>query len=246
MAIPTNRTQFKEWILRKLGAPVISINLDDTQIEDCIDEALQYYQRNHYNGSELVYVPYLVDTTVKTNKYLFVPATITGVTRVFQLQNSSNSNVLSTEFMVMSDALWQAMQGTGLASYQLLMNYRSMIQQMTVGDKPIRFNRTVGKVYIDADWNQIPLSSYLVIEGYSSVDPDTNTLIWSDDWLQRYTTSLVKYSWGQVLSKYSGVQLPGGITLDGRTLIEDAKEEILDLKTELQSTYQLPAMMMIG
>lgn len=244
--VPQSRTEFKQWVLRKLGAPVVSINLDDSQIEDLIDEGLQFYQRNHYNGSEQVYVPYLVDATVKSNKFLFVPATMTGVTRVFQLQNTSSSNILSTEFMVMSDALWQALRGTGLASYVQLQQYRNLISQLTVGEKPIRFNRTVGKVHVDANWESIPLNSYLVIEGWSAVDPDTNTLIWSDDWFQRYVVQLVKSSWGTVLKKYTGVQLPGGITLDGASLYNEAEESIKDLKEELKTTYSLPPMMMVG
>jgi hypothetical protein len=246
MAIPVTRTEFKGWCLRKLGAPVISINLDDTQIEDAIDEAIQLYQRIHFNGSELIYIPYLVTQTTIDNKYLSVPPAITGVTRIFQYQSGVGSNVLNTSFILASDALWQAMRGTGMASYQLLMNYRSTISMLTSGEKPIRFNRTVGKVHVDQDWTQVPVGSYIVMEGWSSIDPLTNALIWSDDWLQRYACALIKLVWGQVLKKYTGVQLPGGITMDGQTMWTEATDEIANLKVELTEMYTLPPMMMVG
>jgi hypothetical protein len=244
--IPSTRDEFKDFCLRQLGSPVITINVADIQIEDQIDKAISLFQRVHYNGTELVYIPHKVIQDDKTNKYITVPSSITGVTRLFQFQSGSGSNVLSTSFILASDALWQAMRGTGMASYQLLMNYRSTISMLTSGEKPIRFNRVVGKVSLDLDWDTIPVDSYMILEGWSAVDPTSNSLIWGDEWLQNYTVALIKLVWSNVLSKYSQVALPGGLLFSGQELKQEATEEIKELKQELIDMYSLPAMMMVG
>jgi hypothetical protein len=229
-----------------MGAPVTALNIDDTQVDDCIDMALLKYQRNHYNGSELVYTPYLITQTEKTNKYVVIPPAITGVTKLFQIVTGSTSNVLSANYIMASDAVWQAMRGTGMVNYQMLMNYRSLIDGMMNVEKPIRFQRTTGKLRIDTDWANINIGDYVVIEGYSAIDPLTNTLIWSDEFLQDLAVAYIKRETGMVLSKYSGVQLPGGITLDGRTMLEDAKQEIEQLEIDLRDRWSLPPMMSYG
>ena len=55
MATPASRSQLKEYALRNLGKPVIEINVDDAQLEDRLDEALQYFAQYHYDGIERVY-----------------------------------------------------------------------------------------------------------------------------------------------------------------------------------------------
>lgn len=247
MAIPTTRDEFSNWCLRRLGAPVTSINLSSEQIDDCVDLALSKFQRNHYNGTELVYIPTKITQSEINAKAITVPAQITGVTRVFSFYAGSSASVLNTGFILASDAMWQAIRGSGgMADYQLLMNYRSLIQQLTAGEKPIRFNRILGKVHIDADWTQIPLNSYLVLEGWSAIDAATNALIWGDEWLQAYAVQLIKRDAGTVLKKYTNAQLPGGLVVDGQGMYDEAVAEIIRLEEQLADMYAYPAMMAVG
>lgn len=69
--------------------------------------------------------------------------------------------------------------------------------------------------------------------------------VFNNRWIKDYATSLVKELWGQILSKHQGMSLPGGITIDGNRLIQEAKEEIEHLREEL---YQLtlPDMIIYG
>ena len=127
-----------------------------------------------------------------------------------------------------------------------MMNYRSTIQHLTSGEKPIRFNRVLGKVNIDTNWELIPIDSYLVLEGWSSVDHSTNNLVWSEEWLQNITVQLIKQLWGQTLKKYSGAVLPGGLTIDAQTMYQEATDEITQLESEMINSYSLPVADMIG
>ena len=51
MTQPTTRATLKDYAKRKLGHPVVELNLDDDQMEDCIDDALEYFQEYHFDGT---------------------------------------------------------------------------------------------------------------------------------------------------------------------------------------------------
>ena len=60
MASPTTRQELIDYCLRRLGAPVLEINVDDDQIDDLVDDAVQYFQERHYDGSERMYLKYQI------------------------------------------------------------------------------------------------------------------------------------------------------------------------------------------
>ena len=60
MAQPTTKDQFKEWCLRKLGKPVIEINVDDDQVDDRVEESLSYYWDYHFDGAERTFLKHVV------------------------------------------------------------------------------------------------------------------------------------------------------------------------------------------
>lgn len=249
MAVPSTRAEFSAYCLRRLGAPVTLINLDATQIDDRIDEALWYYHHNHYNGYEQVYIPVQVTNTIITNKYVDLPTLsfgdIIGMTRLFRV-GSNSQNLLSIDFAVANQAMWQALQGNGMLSYTMLMQYRSLIEEMTVGEKFIRFNELQRRVYVDMNWSLMEQNQYLVFEAHKAIDPVAFPGIWGDKWLQEYATQLIKRNWGEVLKKYQGVALPGGIVMDGKTIFDEADQKIKDLEETCQNDFGLPPDMMIG
>lgn len=245
MALPITRVDFQNFCLRKLGAPVINIELDPTQVNDITDEAIQYFQRYHSNGNEQVYLPYILDAPTIANKYITVPADMIGITRVFQIGYSSQA-LLSVDFQIASQAMYAALQGQGMANYQLMMSYRSLIQDLASGQKPIRWTINKQQVYIDMNWSQVTTGSWVVLEGYKALDPTVQTSIWHEPWLIAYMTASLKKLWGANLSKFTGVKLPGGIEMDGRTIFLDAVQEIDDLHAKLLDEENGPCDLFVG
>ena len=96
------------------------------------------------------------------------------------------------------------------------------------------------------DWsNDLAVGEYLVIECYRKLDPDTHTDIYNDIFLKRYVTALFKKQWGANLSKFNGVSMIGGVTLNGQQIYTEALSDIEKLEQEIRSSYELnPAMMM--
>ena len=245
MAI-TTRADFKEYCLRKLGKPVIEINVDDDQVEDRIDEALKYYWDYHFDGTEKVYYKHLVTATDITNKYITLPENIIGTVRIFDIGNyMSVNNIFNIRYQIALNDLY-TLTYQSMVPYYMAFQHIQLLEQLLVGQQPIRFNRHTNKLYIDVDWTKIVEGYYVLVEAYQVVDPDTYTDVWSDRWLQRYATQLIKKQWGTNLTKFNGVQLPGGVTFNGEKIYNDAHEEIDKLEAEMINSYSLPVADMIG
>lgn len=229
---------FKLGVKYSLGYPVVNIELADAQFDMAINEAITFYQRNHFDGSEKVYIPVVVDSTIATNKYVTVPADIISVSRMFKV--NSTSSMLSTDFVLAADAMWAAMQGGNMVDYYMLMSYRSLIEDMIVAESPIRFTFNKNRVYIDAaDAKFIP-GTYLMFEATKALDPNVDVGMFSDNWLHDYAVAKVKEIWGTTLKKYQQVQLPGGIMLDGQTMYTEATETIKQMEEDVIKKFQLP------
>jgi hypothetical protein len=126
------------------------------------------------------------------------------------------------------------------------MEHLALISEMLVGKQPIRYNRHQNKLYVDMDWNAIQLGEFILIQAYEVVDPDTYTDVWSDRWLQNYTTQKIKYQWGTNLTKFTGLQLPGGVQFNGEKILDDAERDIQRMEDEMINSYSLPVTDMIG
>jgi hypothetical protein len=120
------------------------------------------------------------------------------------------------------------------------------IEEILVGKQPIRYNRHVNKLHIDMDWDRVAAGEYVIAECYRVLDPDTYTDMWKDRWLQNYATAKIKYQWGSNLTKFEGMQLPGGVQFNGQKILDDALDEIRRLEEEMNTSYSLPVMDMIG
>ncbi len=247
MAVPTSRFEFKEWCLRKLGKPVIEINVDDDQVNDRIDEALRYYWDYHFDGTEKLYYKHQVTSVDITNHYITLPENIIGAVRIFPIGDPtiSSSDIFNIRYQIALNDLY-TLTSVSMVPYVMLMEHLALIQQVLVGEQPIRYNRHLNRLNIDMDWGKIKEGEYLLVEAYSVVDPDVYTDAWGDRWLQQYATAKIKLQWGSNLTKFTGMQLPGGITFNGDKIYEDAKAEIEKLEAEMISSYSLPVSDMIG
>lgn len=246
MALPASRQEFKEYCLRRLGAPVIKINVDDDQIEDRIDDALQMYWDYHSDGTEKQYYRAPITQFAIDNKYIQLPDNIIGAVNVFPIGSSlSTNNLFNIRYQIALNDLYD-LTSTTMVPYYMAMQHIQLLEQLLVGMQPLRYNRRNNKLYIDMDWDKTNVGEYVVVEAYSIMDPEEFSGVWSDRWIQRYTTALIKRQWGEHLTKFTDVALPGGTKFNGEKLYNDAVAEIDMLEKELIKSYSIPVSYLMG
>lgn len=239
MAQPTTRQEFKSWILRKLGAPVIDINVSDEQIDDRVDEAVDYWRDYHYNGSQLVYMKHQITQENKDNGYIDLPTGILGISGIFNMQSSisTGSGIFNVQYQFVLNNL-EDITGYNITNYYMSMSHLEFLQEMLVGKPMIRYNKHVNRLYLDTDPGLLVVGEYIIIEAYDVIDPATYSDVWSDRWLQNYASCLVKEQWGANLTKFTGMQLVGGVTFNGEQILSDAREERRLMEEEAVNNLQ--------
>ena len=268
MAEPATRENLKQYALRALGKPVIEINADDDQLEDRLDEALQYFGQYHYDGIQRTYLKYKYTDADKTrmtvdsdesatsnsvttawkegNNFLIVPDSVISVINIFPFSNKSNMNLFDVRYQLRLNDLYD-FSSTSVINYDVVLRHLDFLDHILVGEKPLRFNQLSNRLWVDMDWkNDIAVDEYLVFECYRKLDPATHTDVFNDIFLKRYVTALFKKQWGANLSKFDGVAMIGGVTLNGRQIYSEALQDIDKLEQEIRSSYELNPAMMIG
>ncbi len=257
MAQPNTREELKQYCLRKLGAPVIEINVDDSQLEDRIDEAISLFTEYHFDGVERRYYKYQItqedmDRASSDLNGGYIPTdgidpNIVSVVRLFQFSEST-INMFDVRYQMSLNDFYGTRTGMGgIHQYVITKNHLSLLQQMLDPEKMIRFTRVTNKIHIDMNWKEdVKAGSFLVFECYSAIDPETYTEIFKDKFIKKYTTELFRHQWGTNLSKYEGMQLPGGVQFNGRAIMDDARQEMEKIEQEMQLRYELPIDFMTG
>lgn len=271
MAIPSTKSTFKEYCLRALGKPVIEINVDPDQVDDRIDEGLQYFAQYHYDGIERMFLKHKITaaeiaraatnaTTTATDTadnsitanwlegkgFIPIPSPVVSIVQVFPFDNSATNNMFDMRYQLRLNDLYD-FSSTSLVHYEMTMSHLDHLSHLLVGEKPLRFNQHQNRLYIDMDWaNDVAEDDFIVIECFRKVDPDTYTDIWDDIFLKKYCTQLIKRQWGANLSKFQGIQMLGGVQMNGEQIYQQATEEIQKLEEQIQLAYELPPMHQIG
>jgi hypothetical protein len=318
MARPTTRAQFKDYCLRRLGWPVIQINVDDDQVEDRIDDALQFFHDYHFDGCEKLYMKHQITQADIDRKWIYCPDAVISVTGVLPFDDSNSSiNMFDLRYQLRLHDLYD-FTSVSYVSYEITMQHIRTLNLLFSGTPQFRFNRHQNKVMLDIDWSRdVSLGEYVIIECYRKLDPDTVTLtgtltgttssntitgtstvfdqeviendfitlsdgqevqikkinspteieivnslsanisgvtatksgvsdVWDDRFLKQYATAKIKYQWGSNLSKFAGIQMPGGVTLDGPRIMDEAQREIDKIEEEMQSYNVLPNDFMMG
>ena len=246
MATPTSKAELKEYCLRRLGKPVIEINIDDDQMDDRIDEAILFYQDYHFDGTLKTFLKHQVTETDKTNEYITVGNDFIGIINIFDIGDAtSTNNLFNVRYQIALNDLYD------LSRYDLVpffMNFQNIrfIEEMLVGKQPLRYNRHQNRLHIDMDWGKVTADDYIIAEGYQKINPDTYTDVYNDRWLQRYVTCLFKIQWGSNLTKFVGMQLPGGVQFNGEQILQQGLDEKQRLEDEMISSYSLPVHDMKG
>ena len=317
MATPRTRTEFKEYCLRRLGHPVIQINIDDDQLDDRVDDALAFYHDYHYDGMEQMYLKYQITQEDMDRRYIFCPDAVNFVTGILPFDQSNSSvNMFDLRYQLRLHDLYD-FTSVSYVSYEMTMQHIRTLNLLFSGTPQVRFNRKMNRLYLDIDWTRdVFVGSWVIVECYRRIEPDSristgtvsvtaasNTVIgtgtsfnselsvddeiiingeakkivsiagatslnvqsqfattatgatltrpgfsdvWNDRFLKQYATAKIKYQWGSNLSKFAGIQMPGGVTLDGVRIMQEAAEEMKELEEGLINTNVLPAEIMMG
>ena len=321
-----SRTDLQDYCLRRLGHPVIEINVDESQLSDRMDDALQFFQEYHFDGVERTYVKHeitgsklkltanlgnnftkgetltggtsgataLFDSTDSTaqfllieqvksgtfqasetitgsisgatatlgatdfyikgdieNGYLPISNNIIGITRVFNFGGAATNNTKDGQLF---DLMYQFrmndlynLMGADMVYYTIVQSHLTTLEKLLTSERQIRFNRKTDRLYVDTDWDKtFNVGDYIVAEAYAIIDPATYTEVYDDMFLKKYTTALIKRQWGENLKKFAGIQMPGGVTLNGDQIYQEAVQEIQAIEQEMSLKYELPPSFMIG
>lgn len=275
MSKPSSRSELKEYCLRKLGKPVIEVNVDDDQVEDLIDDTIQLFNERVYDGVERLYLKYKITqddidngsdrdtTTTATDNnlgatpsaktldfeegrgYLTVPDHIIGIEGVLPISNTYVNNMFGFRYQFFLNDFYN-FYAYDILNLEMTMQYIQTLEFLLEGRKPIRYNKVQNRLYLDLDWNRVRAGDYVVIECYRALDPNTFTKLYNERFVKEYLTSLIKKQWGQNLIKFTGIKMPGGVEFNGRQLYDDAIAELDKLDQKMSSTYELPPLDFVG
>jgi len=317
MAKPTTRVQFKDYCLRRIGWPVIQINVDDDQIEDRIDDALSFFNDYHFDGTEKIYMKHKITDTDISRRWIYAPDAVTFITGVLPFDDSNSSiNMFDLRYQLRLHDLYD-FTSVSYVSYEITMQHIRSLQLLFAGTPQFRFNRKLDKLFLDIDWDRdLKAGEYVIVECYRKLVPDTITLtgtvtgntlsntltgygttfdqqvlendfilidgqskqirninsatqitlvgplssnvtnvtvtvagisdVWDDRFLKRYATALIKRQWGENMKKFGGIQMPGGVTLNGKEIYDEAVEEISKVEEEIFNLNSLPSEIFTG
>lgn len=321
MSEPATRTQFADYCKRRLGHPVIEINVDDDQIDDRIDDVLEFYQDYHFDGTERLYLKHKLTPEDRERKYIFIPEKIIGVLGILDFDNSSSSvNMFDLRYQLRLHDLYD-FTSVSYVSYEITMQHLRTLNLLFSGTPQTRFHRHRNRLYLDVNWSQELLAdSYIIIECYGKINPDRvnfdgtisttagnnyvtaagasfdrtfaqddefivqtgagevstrvvavlssntmnttttwssteaglsswipgNTEVWNDRILKDLGTAYIKRQWGNNLKKFGGIQMPGGILLNGQIIYDEAVAEIEKMRSEFISWNTLDSNFLMG
>lgn len=318
MAKPTTRATFKDYCLRRLGHPVIQINVDDDQVEDRIDDALQFFEDYHFDGCEQMYMKHQITQADIDRRWIYCPDPVIFVTGIIPFDQSSSSvNMFDLRYQLRLHDLYD-FTSVSYVSYEITMQHIRTLNLLFSGTPLFRFNRKQNRIFLDIDWSRdLQVGQYVVVECYRAMRPDTVTLtgtltgtttsntitgtgtifdqeviendfitlsggqevqirtinsptsitianslttnitantatkagvsdVWNDKFLKNYATAKIKYQWGTNLSKFAGIQMPGGVTLDGPRIMQEAQVELDKLEEEMYTISSMPSEIFVG
>ena len=263
---PSSKTELKDYALRRLGYPTIDINVATEQLDDLVEEAIDYYQEYHYNGSYKAFLRIEVTEAIKNNAQAYsqegssawyginnyvdtAPGTL-GINHVYTSIGASSivpGNIFNIKYQIFLNDIY-AMTHGHILHYFLTSQYLETLDWVTNSqrDRRVRFNEHQGRLYLDMDWADLTAGDFLLVEMSLRQDPVTFTSMFNDNWLKDYVEALFQQQWGRNLSKYDGIQMLGGVTLNGRQNLEDGSTFKKDLEEELRDRYEIPPMDIVG
>lgn len=247
MTKPNSREELKQYCLRRLGHPVIQINVDDDQLDDRIDDALQKYKSYHYEGTELMYIPHKVTAEDVEYKYIPIDPAIERVVKIAPLSAASQvSNMFSFEYQFRLNDM-RSMINIPITNYVITQQNLQLLHDIFQGELSFEFNYNTRRMFINVQWGvELKIDDWIMAECYVVVDPESYSRVFNSFWLKSYTTELFRRQWGENMMKFGNLELPGGIILNGKDTFDIAQANIDKLEEELETKYQPPPMFIVG
>ena len=271
MSKPSTRQGLIDYCLRRLGYPVLEVNVDDDQIDDLIDDAIQYFQERHFDGVERMLLKHEITkenretlktgittttanstvgitttTFTESQNFIQLPDHVLGVERVLKMDASTiSSGLFNIKYQIFLNDLYYY-GALDLMNYAMTKTYLEDLSRIITPDTQLRFNKKNHRLYLDIDFGQLSDDTFIIIDGYRLLDPSDAPAIYNDFWLKKYATAIIKKQWGMNLIKFQGVMLPGGVQLNGRQIYEDAIRELEELEETLRTEYEIPPLDLIG
>jgi hypothetical protein len=250
---------------------VLEVNVDDDQIDDLIDDAIQYFQERHFDGVERMLLKHEITkenkeilktgittttanstvgitttTFTESQNFIQLPDHVLGVERVLKMDASTiSSGLFNIKYQIFLNDLYYY-GALDLMNYAMTKTYLEDLSRIITPDTQLRFNKKNHRLYLDIDFGQLSDDTFIIIDGYRLLDPSDAPAIYNDFWLKRYATAIIKKQWGMNLIKFNGVLLPGGVQLNGRQIYEDALKEIEEIEYSLKTEYEIPPLDLIG
>lgn len=241
------REEFKSRLLRNLGDPMTKVNVTPDQIEDVVNDGIRYYHDHHYDGSELVYLFHEITQQDIDRQYIQLPDHVVSVLEIVE----NNPYRISGDYLfdpiwhIAADATLSATSGD-VYSYDIMMQYLSLLDRFFKESYMINFSYISGKLKMEIDWKKLPVGKKIAIQAYRFIDPEEYSKVYSDRWLIRYCTALLKYQWGTNLRKFQGIQLVGGLDIDAVSIMQEAQEEIQALEEKMMDEFTNPVDFFVG
>ena len=241
--------EFVQYCLRRLGAPVLNIEVADEQLRDRITDALQYYIENHYESEKEFFWLYTVTKNDVERGYILMPPHVLDVTDIQTSGlgvNFDPSEILGNmEYSFLNNYIWSLSNTgyTGLIYYEMSMQHLNVMNKVLNAEVQFSWRTREKKIYL---YKELREGRLLIIRGYQMLNPETDDCIWDSDWLKRYATALIGIQWGTNLSKFGAIPSVSGITLNGDEILNRYTNEKMDLETEFRSRFEYPPMFYIG
>ena len=239
--------ELRDYAYRKLGAPKIEIQVDDTQAYDRIDDALQLFVERHFDGAEEKFITIEFTEADETNEYLTLGDDIVAVTRIYEPGRYSSEAMSDVRYRIMFDEMFD-MTKVNMQYFEITMEHLEMIQSYFRLDRTFTFNKASHRLYSHS--GKIIEGNKILIRAWQAVRPDESNGyavdIFNDEWIKKYATAQIKQQWGANMKQFDGMPLPGGITINGQQVWDEAKEEIDKLEEEFSLNYELPVNFIVG
>lgn len=249
----TSKQQLIDYTLRKLGEPVVNVNVTEEQLSDRLEEALEKFREFHFNGMQRLYISHQLTATDVQNKYITIPDNIIHIARVFPYVEGSatgtspgDSGLFSVQYQIRLGDLWNINSGN-MTYYTSVMQNLALLDQTFNGLPMMRHTQVVDKLYLDAKWGSVlDEGRYIAFEAFVTTNPEEYRKIYDQIWLKEYFAALVKQQWGTNIKKFNGVMLIGGVSIDGQALYEEGTQEVERLEEELREVYEEPPLFFVG
>lgn len=242
----TTRQGLIDYCLRKLGAPVIEINVDDDQLEDRICDAFQWFEDYHFDATERVATTHQITSADVANKYITVPERHIVINRVLPISQRA-IDMFDVRYQIALQDFYNFSSHATFIHYDMVQRHLALVEFLFRQEKSFQHTRHSNKLFINMDWqNEVKVGDYIAFDSFATLDPADVPAIYDDRWLKMIATEFIRQQWGANLMKYDGISLPGGIKLNGQEIYEKATANIEKIMDDYQTDYQEPVSFMIG